>query len=155
MRPLIKHEKAGRAQGVQRISFDKIQHSDNVVSIEESAPTKCRCLTVEEDESFVYQGVAVHNSRILSCFFPSFVWLHQPGARFLCLSVNEDAALRDARDSKMLIQSPWYQETFEPNWKLKIDQEAASNFANTKGRNSYHKGAVCANYPDCVVISYV
>lgn len=72
-------------------------------------------------------------SKILCLLFPTWVWVRRPGTKFLCLSVNEEAALRDARDSRGLIRSEWFQETFRPSWSLKDDQDAISNFGNTDG----------------------
>lgn len=72
-------------------------------------------------------------SRLMVVFFPAWCWLHAPGAKFICLSVNEDVAMRDARASRDLIKSDWYQTAFEPQWSLKGDQDAISNYGNTAG----------------------
>lgn len=72
-------------------------------------------------------------SRIIAVCFPVWCWLHEPGMKFICLSVNEDATLRDARMSRDLIRSDWYQGTFKPKWTLKTDQDAISNYGNTHG----------------------
>lgn len=72
-------------------------------------------------------------SRILSVFFPTWCWLRAPGMKFICLSVNEAAAFRDARAGRDLIKSDWYQSTFTPSWTLKGDQDAISNYGNTLG----------------------
>ena len=80
-------------------------------------------------------------SRIVSVFFPAWIWLHDPGFKFICLSVNEEAALRDARAMRTVIRSEWYQETFQPKWSLKGDQDAISNFGNTKGGERLSKAS--------------
>lgn len=72
-------------------------------------------------------------SKITSVFFPVWCWLRAPGMKFVCLSVNEEVALRDARASRDLIKSDWFQTTFQPEWKLKADQDAISNYGNTAG----------------------
>ncbi len=72
-------------------------------------------------------------SKILSLMFPVWVWLRAPGAKFLCLSVNEDASMRDARDSRNLLQSEWFQSSFAPDWQINGDQKAISNYGNTHG----------------------
>jgi predicted phage terminase large subunit-like protein len=72
-------------------------------------------------------------SRIISVFYPTWCWLRRPGCKFICLSVNQDASHRDARDSRSLITSDWYQQMFQPDWKLKDDQDAISNYGNTSG----------------------
>lgn len=72
-------------------------------------------------------------SKLIAVFFPVWVWLRAPGTKLICLSVNEAAAQRDARDSRDLIRSDWFQESFAPTWQLKGDQDAISNFGNTSG----------------------
>lgn len=130
----MRHEKRTRAQNLERTKFDQVLNADEIVSIEQvQDQVACRCLQVEEDASFVYQGVAVHNSRLMAVFFPCWAWLRRPGWKLIALSVNEDAAMRDARDSRVLIKSDWYQETFKPDWEIKKEQDAAGNFANNKG----------------------
>lgn len=72
-------------------------------------------------------------SKLVAVFFPVWIWLRAPGAKLICLSVNEAAAHRDARASRTLIKSPWFQKSFAPTWTLKDDQDAISNFGNTAG----------------------
>lgn len=72
-------------------------------------------------------------SRIIAVCFQPWCWLHEPGMKFICLSVNEDASLRDGRMSRDLIRSDWYQRTFQPRWSIKADQDAISNYGNTFG----------------------
>jgi predicted phage terminase large subunit-like protein len=72
-------------------------------------------------------------SRIIAVCYPVWCWLHEPSMKFICLSVNEDATLRDGRMSRDLIKSDWYQSTFSPKWALKADQDAISNYGNTVG----------------------
>ncbi len=72
-------------------------------------------------------------SRLVVVMFPVWVWLRRPGTKFICLSVNEDAAFRDARDAKALINSEWMQQMFAPDWALKDDQNAIGNYGNTRG----------------------
>lgn len=74
-------------------------------------------------------------SRILCVFFPTWAWIHRPGWKVICLSVNEVVAHRDARDSRNLIRSDWYQTMFQPDWSIKGDQDAISNYGNTRGGN--------------------
>lgn len=92
-------------------------------------------------------------SRLLCVMFPVWCWLRKPGMKFLCLSVNEQAAHRDARDARTLIVSPWFQQMFIPDWQLKDDQTAISNYGTTKGgiRLSKALGAeVVGQRADCV-----
>lgn len=72
-------------------------------------------------------------SRLIAVFYPVWCWLRAPGMKLICLSVNEAAAQRDARASRDLIRSKWFQDSFKPTWSLKDDQDAISNFGNTAG----------------------
>jgi predicted phage terminase large subunit-like protein len=72
-------------------------------------------------------------SRLWSVCLLAWMWTWWPGLKAVCLSVNDDAAMRDARDMRKLITSKWYVETFQPTWRLKDDQDAVSNFGNTAG----------------------
>lgn len=78
-------------------------------------------------------------SRLVMVFFPAWCWLRSPGTKFICLSVNEDATLRDARAARDLIKSDWYQSSFSPQWALKGDQDAISNYGNTAGGDRLSK----------------
>jgi predicted phage terminase large subunit-like protein len=131
--PRIRHEKRTRAKGLVRTGFDSIANPDPVVSISPGGVVDCRCLKVEDDESFVVESIAVHNSRIIGVSYQPWCWLHEPSTKFICLSVNEDATLRDGRMSRDLIKSEWYQRTFRPRWTLKTDQDAISNYGNSVG----------------------
>lgn len=72
-------------------------------------------------------------SRLLCVMFPVWCWLRRPGVKFICLSVNEEAAFRDARDARTLVRSDWFQRMFEPDWQIKDDQDAISNYGNSAG----------------------
>ena len=92
-------------------------------------------------------------SRITSVFFPVWCWLHRPGMKFICLSVNEDAAMRDARAARDLIRSDFFQTSFHPKWTLKGDQDAISNYGNTEGGERLSKPSgsqVVGLRADCV-----
>lgn len=79
-------------------------------------------------------------SRIISVFFPAWVWLDWPSFRFLALSANPDVALRDSLYCRDLIESDWYQNTFRPQWTLDDKQNAKGNFRNTAGGVRVSKG---------------
>lgn len=51
-----------------RKEFHSEYFSDEILSIEEHEPTQCRCITVEEDHTFLANGVVVRNSTIVKCF---------------------------------------------------------------------------------------
>jgi predicted phage terminase large subunit-like protein len=72
-------------------------------------------------------------SKLIAVFFHAWVWIRAPGTKFVCVSVNESAAQRDARDTRALLLSDWYQANFQPAWTIKTDQDAISDFGNTAG----------------------
>jgi replicative DNA helicase len=63
--PRIRNEKVHRAQGLKRDDFDHVLQPDQIRTIEQIDTGRCRCLTVETDHSFAYEGVAVHNSALV------------------------------------------------------------------------------------------
>lgn len=48
-------------------------------------------------------------SLVCSVFFPAWCWTQDPGFRVMSSSVDITLALRDARRSRELVESPWYQ----------------------------------------------
>jgi hypothetical protein len=94
-------------------------------------------------------------SRIIAVCFQPWCWLDEPGMKFICLSVNEDATLRDGRMSRDLIRSEWYQRTFHPRWKLRLDQDAISNYGNDHGGDRLSRAAgseIVGLRGDCLLI---
>ena len=71
-------------------------------------------------------------SKVFSVCLQAWIWLHWPGAKFIALSVNDDAAMRDARGMRDLVKSEWYV-GFNTGFEAKVDQDAVSNFGNTSG----------------------
>jgi predicted phage terminase large subunit-like protein len=72
-------------------------------------------------------------SRIVSVFFPAYVWLKWPSFRFIYLSANPRVAERDSVYCRDLVESKWYRETFEVAWRLRPDQNGKRSFWNTAG----------------------
>jgi len=94
-------------------------------------------------------------SLLCSVLFPAWCWLKKPWYRFLCLSTNDFVALRDARRHRDLVASPWYQNTFRPDWQLSTHVAADSNFATTRrgGRVSRTvRSGIIGARPHCRVL---
>lgn len=93
-------------------------------------------------------------SRIISVFFPAWAWLHVPQWRVLCVSMNPKVAARDAIVCRSLIESHWYQGTFQPEWGPSGDVDARDWFLNTAGgeRRSFgFTGSVTGLRSDCII----
>lgn len=71
-------------------------------------------------------------SLITSVFWPAWMWLKQPGMRFLAASYALSLAIRDAGKTKDLVLDPWYQETFRPDWKIRHDSKAKQDYQTNK-----------------------
>lgn len=74
-------------------------------------------------------------SLIISVFYPAWVWIHQPGHRFLCGSNDEKLATRDSLRMRDLVASHWYQERWgfvHKNGEL-LDYVKLSREQNEKG----------------------
>jgi hypothetical protein len=67
-------------------------------------------------------------------------WLRWPSMKILYLSTNPRVAHESARTSRDLIQSAWFQATFEPPWQIREDQEALLSFGNTAGGSRASRG---------------
>jgi predicted phage terminase large subunit-like protein len=94
-------------------------------------------------------------SRIVSVFFPAWVWLHYPAWRVLCVSMNPKVAARDSVVCRNLIESRWYQEAFMPEWGASGDSDARDWFLNTAGgeRRSFGFSAgVVGLRTDCIIV---
>lgn len=130
----VYHDKDSRLKewGVRRTNFDSIHIPDKIASIESSGERECCCLTVEEDHSFLAEDLAVHNSLLTSVFWPAWEWISMPHLRSQYGSYDEALAMRDSSKTRDLINSDWYQETFQPDWFIKRDSNAKGYFVNNR-----------------------
>jgi hypothetical protein len=69
-------------------------------------------------------------SLIGAVFMPAWVWIKDPGYRFLFSSYKADYAIRDSVKCRTLIQSNWYQDRWKDRFQLKTDQNEKSKFEN-------------------------
>lgn len=129
----MRHRKKSLAPQLKRTDFDVVLNPDRITSIEQVGQGECSCLTVEEDASFSYEGVAVHNSRIISVFMPAWMWTRWPSWKVIYLSANPRVALRDSMLCRELIESEWYRAWFKPGWVLAPDQNAKGLYHNSAG----------------------
>lgn len=69
-------------------------------------------------------------SILVSVMFPAWLWIHYPGGRVLGIANIQDLSIRDARKTKIIVESEWYQE----RWPLELqaDQKAKTNYENSK-----------------------
>ncbi len=72
-------------------------------------------------------------STLVSVMFPAWAWVKYPWMKFITGSFDESLALRDAVKSRDIIKSELYQLCFGDRFKLKIDVNKKSEYANDKG----------------------
>lgn len=64
--------------------------------------------------------------------FPAWLWLHDPGKRFICASYSDRLSTKHNMDRRTLIQSPWYQRAWATRFKMADDQNQKTIFQNDK-----------------------
>jgi predicted phage terminase large subunit-like protein len=71
-------------------------------------------------------------SVVVAVQFPAWLWLKDPSYQLICATYAHKLTVRDAVRSRDLITSPWYRETFNPDWSLKEDANEKDLFYNTR-----------------------
>src|ERR1022692_2823854 len=71
-------------------------------------------------------------SLLTAVFWPAWVWIDHPEARWLFGSYREPLATRDSVKCRRLIESDWYQERWGDRYQLSGDQNQKNRFENTR-----------------------
>ena len=71
-------------------------------------------------------------SLLTAVFWPAWVWIDHPEARWLFSSYREPLATRDSLKCRRLIESAWYQERWGDRYQLTDDQNQKQRFENNK-----------------------
>ena len=71
-------------------------------------------------------------SLLIAVFWPAWVWIDHPEARWLFSSYREPLAIRDSVKCRRLIESEWYQKHWGARYQLRDDQNQKSRFENTR-----------------------
>ena len=72
-------------------------------------------------------------SSITSIYWPAWAWVRNPGIRWLFLSYGKDLVLRDAQQTRQLMQSEWFQQRWGHKFGFTTDQNVKSFYLNDKG----------------------
>lgn len=72
-------------------------------------------------------------SSILSVFGPAWLWTTRPHERMVTASYGYGLSGRDARRSRMLMQTDWYQQRWGARWRFIRDEAAVTRYTNTVG----------------------
>lgn len=79
-------------------------------------------------------------SRIVSVYTLPWMWLHWPNWGATYISGNSKVALRDATYCRDVLVSDWYRNWFEPQWQLRGDRNAITNYSNSDGGSRLASG---------------
>ena len=71
-------------------------------------------------------------SLLTAVFWPAWVWIDHPEARWLFSSYREPLATRDSVKCRRLIESAWYQQRWGDRYQLTDDQNQKQRFENTR-----------------------
>jgi len=71
-------------------------------------------------------------SLLTAVFWPTWVWIDHPEARWLFSSYREPLATRDSVKCRRLIESGWYQQRWGDRYQLSGDQNQKNRFENTR-----------------------
>lgn len=134
----LKGYKKAKLEGFapHRRTFDQQYWPDPVRSVEDWGKVSCRCLTVEDDASFVAEGIVVHNSTVCSILFHCWIWARMPQARFMSASHASDLVLDLSAKARDVITSERYRRCFT-YIELSSDQDAKGYYRNTLGGDRF------------------
>lgn len=93
-------------------------------------------------------------SLMTSVFWPTWVWLRDPGFRFICASYDINLSIRDARRQLSIIQSDLFKERW-PNHITIATDAAAGNFRSVQGGFRFStsvEGKVLGQHADCQIV---
>lgn len=71
-------------------------------------------------------------SLLTAVFWPAWVWIDHPEARWLFSSYREPLAIRDSLKCRRLIESDWYQQRWGGRFQLREDQNQKQRFENDR-----------------------
>ena len=71
-------------------------------------------------------------SSLVSQAFPAWDWITNPSRQYLTASYATDVAVRDAVDTRRIIESPRYQAGYGAKFKMTTDQNVKSRYENDK-----------------------
>jgi predicted phage terminase large subunit-like protein len=72
-------------------------------------------------------------SLLVSVFWPAWEWISHPERCYITASYAMTLATRDARRTRELIQSPWYQRRWGKRFSLSDDQNVKTRYQNDRG----------------------
>lgn len=113
---------------------------DPIISITPDGETETRCLTVEEDSSFLADGIIVHNSTYASRYYPAWYLGRKENRLYLQGGHTGDFAEKEfGRKTKDIVLSDPYRRIF-PDVSVRFDAKANADWMLTNGNRYVTKG---------------
>ncbi|MEO1064811.1 MAG: LAGLIDADG family homing endonuclease [Actinomycetota bacterium] len=122
-------EKHDKLNALQVRTFDPPYLADPVVEVVPIEERECRCLTVDEDASFVADGIVVHNSEIGSRRGPVWYLDRFPDRRIIGASYAGELAVSNGRYVRNMIE----QHADKLRVRLSADSQAAHRWNTPQG----------------------
>jgi predicted phage terminase large subunit-like protein len=93
-------------------------------------------------------------STVTSVCWPVWEWTRQPQRRFLTASYDRELATKFSQMSRDLILSEWFQSRWAHKFRLKVDENLKTAYANSRGgyRRSVPVGKGTGHHADVIVI---
>jgi predicted phage terminase large subunit-like protein len=77
-------------------------------------------------------GPGYAKSLLVAVMWPAWMWTWNPGWRSIFSSYDDTLSTRDTVRSRLVMQSDWYRETFDPKWRFSSDQNVKGYYRNTR-----------------------
>jgi predicted phage terminase large subunit-like protein len=105
---------------------------DEVSDLLDAGTLPCRCLTVEEDHTFLVNDLVVHNSDLISRALPAWYMGRNPYKHFMLGTYSQDFANDFGGEVRELITSPSFRQVF-PEFAFRKGSQAKDTMITTKG----------------------
>lgn len=118
--------------------FDGRYAEDKVTTITPVDPREMKCLTVESDESFLADGLVVHNSTYASHLYPAWWMGNHPGRKYLQAGHTQKFAEKEfGAKVRSIVDNPNYRKVFPD---VAFLSGGADNYKLTNGAAYVVKG---------------
>lgn len=91
-------------------------------------------LNQEKDRDFIFNlPFRSGKSILISIIFPVWCWVKNPMLNIITVSATDALATKFGHQSKILIDSEWFQERFGRTFQIRVDQKSKASYMNTMG----------------------
>lgn len=122
-----------------RTDFEQQFIGDRIVDIQPAGKHKCRCLNVSVDHTFTVEDIIVHNTLLISEFFPAWYLGRNPTEEIITSTYSFNRATDIGRKVRNHLASRVHRDVFEA-CELSPDSKGANKLSTTAGGNYYSVG---------------